>query len=217
MKVMNTTGVLLSMLALSTPLSAQDAPAQHDMQNMQMEGHGDGASKAHMDGMKQMSRDMSAEMTGDADIDFALMMIPHHQGAIDMAKVELQYGKAPGLRKLAEAIVAAQESEIAFLKGWLAKNGTGERPSAAHAQHMPAGMAYMEGMKTMDQRMNAEMSGDADRDFAVMMIPHHQGAIDMAKVQIEYGKDPELRKVSEGVIAAQESEIETLKTWLARQ
>ena len=70
-----------------------------------------------------MHKDMGAPLTGDADVDFVRGMIPHHQGAIDMAKVELQYGKDPALRKLAEDIVKAQESEIAMMKDWLSKRG----------------------------------------------------------------------------------------------
>jgi uncharacterized protein (DUF305 family) len=70
-----------------------------------------------------MDKGMKAPMTGDADKDFVMMMIPHHQGAIDMAKVELQYGKDPMLRKLAQDIIAAQEKEIADMKAWRAKNG----------------------------------------------------------------------------------------------
>jgi uncharacterized protein (DUF305 family) len=61
--------------------------------------------------------------TGKPDEDFVRMMIPHHQGAVDMAKVELEYGTDPELRQLASDIVAAQDKEIAQMKAWLAKNG----------------------------------------------------------------------------------------------
>ena len=69
---------------------------------------------------KMMMEMDSAPMTGDADKDFVAMMIPHHQGAIDMAKVELQYGKDEKLRAMAQAIVEAQEKEIAEMKAWQA-------------------------------------------------------------------------------------------------
>ncbi len=78
-------------------------------------------------GMKVMDRDMSAAaMTGDIDRDFAAMMIPHHQGAIDMAKAELRYGKDPVIRRLAQEILVDQESEIDAMLLWMSKNG---RPS----------------------------------------------------------------------------------------
>jgi uncharacterized protein (DUF305 family) len=81
------------------------------------------ASQAFAKANADMHAAMAIEYSGDADVDFARGMIPHHQGAIDMAKVVLEHGKDPELRKLAEEIVAAQEKEIAFMKEWLAKKG----------------------------------------------------------------------------------------------
>lgn len=78
------------------------------------------AQKAFVDAHQKMMGAMSKPMTGDADKDFAMMMIPHHQSAIDMAKVELQHGKDPKLQAMAETIVKAQEKEIAELKPWQA-------------------------------------------------------------------------------------------------
>jgi len=74
--------------------------------------------KAFTDANTKMHRAMSAKLTGNADRDFVQGMIPHHQGAIDMARVESQYGTDPELRKLAEDIIAAQEKEIALMKQW---------------------------------------------------------------------------------------------------
>jgi uncharacterized protein (DUF305 family) len=74
-------------------------------------------------GMKRMDRDMAAApMNGNVDHDFATMMLPHHQGAIDMAKAELSYGKDPVMRRLAQEILVDQQSEIDAMKLWLNKN-----------------------------------------------------------------------------------------------
>ncbi|WP_246340128.1 CopM family metallochaperone [Ancylobacter tetraedralis] len=80
------------------------------------------STQAFEEANARMHEGMAIPFTGNTDVDFARGMIPHHQGAIDMAKIELQSGKDPELRKLAEAIITAQESEIAFLKAWLARN-----------------------------------------------------------------------------------------------
>ncbi len=69
-----------------------------------------------------MHEAMEIDYTGNADVDFIRGMIPHHQGAVAMAKVVLEHGTDPQVRKLAEAVIAAQEAEIAWMQDWLVAN-----------------------------------------------------------------------------------------------
>lgn len=89
----------------------------------------DDAGQAYTQAMAKMHQAMMINPTGDADVDFVRGMIPHHQGAIDMARIQLKFGKDPELRKLSEAVIAAQEKEIAEMQAWLEKNA----PDAANA------------------------------------------------------------------------------------
>jgi uncharacterized protein (DUF305 family) len=120
-------------------------PSAHEpmmaMMHQGMQG-GDGHGPMHGDGMpgkvegdqspaslalrganEKMHRDMAITLTGDADVDFVRSMIPHHQGAIDMAKIVIAFGEDPEIRQLAESIIAAQEKEIAEMRAWLARKG----------------------------------------------------------------------------------------------
>jgi len=86
-------------------------------------GESNPATQAFKDGGDRMMKNMSAPpYTGNTDKDFVAHMIPHHQGAIDMAKVELKYGKDPDMKRLANNIIKAQNEEIAYMKKWQAKH-----------------------------------------------------------------------------------------------
>ena len=113
--LMMAAGMLLAVFLESVP--AQSEEMKHDMGAMGAQGPSTDGYKAAMD---KMHTDMMIEYSGNADVDFVRGMIPHHQGAIDMAKVELANGKDPEIRKLAEGVIAAQEAEIAKMQDWLA-------------------------------------------------------------------------------------------------
>jgi uncharacterized protein (DUF305 family) len=114
--------LLALVLLMAAPALVQQAIAQNSMQGMSAHAESP-ADKAMMAGMKKMQHEMmAAPVTGDADKDFVAMMIPHHEGAIEMAQVELQYGKDPDLRRMATAIIAAQNKEISEMMKWQASH-----------------------------------------------------------------------------------------------
>lgn len=81
----------------------------------------------------------------------------------------------------------------------------------------PADQDFAAGMTRMNNSMAAApMTGNADRDFVAMMLPHHQGAVAMAQTELKYGKDPEMRKLAHDIIAAQDKEISQMQHWQAK-
>jgi len=100
---------LMAALPLSLQAAAQDS-------NAEMKAYTD-ANQKMMDAMGAM------KPVGEADKDFVMMMMPHHQGAIDMAQIQLKYGKDPMLRQMAEQIIKSQQEEIDKMKKWQQEHG----------------------------------------------------------------------------------------------
>lgn len=129
-------------LAVVSALAAPAAWAQSDHQAMH---HGAPASdpfaRAMAAGMEKMMRDMRAGGgTGNPDVDFLAMMIPHHEGAVEMARLELVYGRDPLTRRLAQDIIASQTAEIGAMKNRIAILRNGEDPN-------PGGFPALEGTR----------------------------------------------------------------------
>ena len=168
--------------------------------------------KEYMDSMDDMHEDMmEGVQANDADVAFAKGMLPHHEGAVEMAEIQLKYGKDETMRKLATDIIAAQEAEIKQMENWLEANPDTEEQDYTKGMHK----AYLDSMKPMhDDMMQGVLSEDADMAFAKGMLPHHQGAVAMAEVQIKYGKDKQMRKLAQDIIDAQRSEIDLMQNWI---
>lgn len=117
-------GVLALAVAasLGSPLVAQTTD-HSTMDHSTMPMPGDDATAAYQKAMDSMMTGMMIPYSGNPDVDFIRGMIPHHQGAVDNARIVLQYGKDPEVLKFAQGVIDAQEAEIKWMTEWLAKNG----------------------------------------------------------------------------------------------
>ena len=193
-----------------------DAHAGHDMSES-----GDVVDEAQMtDMLKDYTKSMTSMhnemMVGmgynDPDTAFAKGMLGHHRGAVDMAKIELKYGTDKTMRKLAQDIIDSQQIEIDIMNKWLASHPDAPKPKP-NTEAMQE--AYAKGMNTMHSDMMLGIAEpEADMAFARGMLPHHIGAVDMAKVQLQYGTDEEMRKLAQDIIDAQQPEIALMQNWI---
>jgi uncharacterized protein (DUF305 family) len=137
---------------------------------------------------------------------FVAEMIPHHRSAVEMAEIANKRGRHTEIKQLADSIVATQNAEIERMQ-------TYERQLEDQGVEAgDLGMAEHE----MGRDMDAAMLRDAkpfDREFIDMMIPHHQGAIRMAHVELDKGESPELKRLAEDIVDAQSTEIDEMNTW----
>jgi uncharacterized protein (DUF305 family) len=146
----------------------------------------------------------------DADVTFAQNMIPHHQQAIDMAKLVDSHTERPELRQLADGIITSQGQEITQLQGWLRSWGKPATPEGmGHGgMQMPGIMSEADMSRLMDLQ-----DAKFDLVFVEMMAAHHQGAIDMAKTELEDGSLPEVKQFAQKVMDDQQKEVDQLKQW----
>lgn len=162
----------------------------------------------------------------DADVTFAQGMIPHHRQAVQMSELAVERTDTPEVLELSEEISSAQGPEIqtmtAFLEAWGAEvpedmeMGDMEGMDHGGSDGMDMDMEGMAGMMTPEQMTDLEGTEGADFDqmFLEMMIAHHEGAVEMAQVEIEAGDNPDAVSLAEDIIAAQESEIERMQDLL---
>jgi uncharacterized protein (DUF305 family) len=167
---------------------------------------------------KMMQKMKSMKMSGDPDHDFAMMMVEHHQGSIDMSEILLKSGKDDKIKAMAQGIVDKQRQEQTQLRSH-SKSGN-DQSHAAHNQGAGSSVGsfsaeMQQAMDGMDADMKSmKMSNDIDHDFASMMIPHHQSAIEMSDAILKHGKDQEIKQIAEKIKSDSEKEISELKTWL---
>jgi len=158
-------------------------------------------------GSKGMAKQMVMQNGEYSDKRFIDAMVPHHQGAIEMARVALGNAEHEEIKDLSRNIISTQQAEIEELKSIKQEEfGTSQVPMEMSPQQM-RGMGMM-----MNPRRLAQ-SKSFDKAFIDAMIPHHQSAIYMAQLANEKSKIPEIKELAENIVSAQKREIEQMKQW----
>ncbi len=108
------------------------------------------------------------------------------------------------MAKVTKAMTVTVAAAVLFSAYAVADSATGGK----------ADQAFKTAMMKMHQKMMVNYSGNADVDFVKSMIPHHQGSVDMAQIELQYGKDPEMQRLARQIVQAQETEIQQMQAWL---
>lgn len=161
--------------------------------------------KAVMDKMMQDMHSMT--MTEDPDHDFAMMMKSHHQGAIDMANIELAQGSDAELKQVAQKMITDAQKDMADLNSFLSSNQPSKK-SDFHKKMMDKMMASSSG--TMDH------GGNIDMEFAMMMEMHHQQGVDMSRDYLKTASAAQTKKVANNTIQSNSEDIKKLKAWQSK-
>jgi uncharacterized protein (DUF305 family) len=158
-------------------------------------------------GSNGMARQMVMENGKYSDKAFIDAMVPHHQGAIEMARVAFKNAEHAEIKELSRNITSSQQAEIEELKAIKKEEfGTSNVPMEMN----PEQMRSMGMMMDPQELANRE---PFDKAFIDAMIPHHQSAIEMAEVAYEKSKNPRIKELAENIMSAQKREIEQMKQW----
>ena len=178
-------------------------------ENMQGMDHGEMSGMESMDDnstdMGEMARQMVMPNGEYSDAALVDAMVPHHEGAVEMAEVALENAEHEEVRTLAREIIDGQQAEIERF-GQI-RDRLGGSPME--------GMSEEEMNRTMGMTDAQDLAGRRpfDKAFIDAMIPHHESAIEMANVALEVSEDPEILEIAQGIVDAQEREIEQMRTW----
>ncbi|HYF10147.1 MAG TPA: DUF305 domain-containing protein [Candidatus Paceibacterota bacterium] len=145
-------------------------------------------------------------MSRDIDQHFIAEMIPHHEGAIDMAKVALERSKRPEILSLAEGIIEAQEAENKNMRAWYEEWFGSAPPAGGMGMHMDGMAGDLEALRS---------ASNFDREFIEQMIPHHEMAITMARMLQASTERTEMQELADQIITSQTREIEMMRSWLS--
>lgn len=177
-----------------------------DDNNIELQKHDENRMMMKMHSM--MDTMMSTPMPGDPDHHFAKMMQLHHRGAINMADIVLAEGKDTTIKRIAQVMKGKQLQEIQELQTFLNSH-------TPHAENSEFNMKMEQSMEKMGRNADLQIiNGNADHDFASLMIFHHQSTIEMADLVIHYGHEPAIKNMAEMMKADQEMEIKELQQWL---
>ena len=189
--------------------SSSESAQEEESDNMQGMDHGEMSGMEGMDRASMSSEEAARQMVAPngeySDAAFVDSMVAHHEGAVEMAQVALENAEHEEIRTLAQDIVSAQRAEIELF-GEIREELGGEPAMEMSQEDMEGMMGNMDAGELANQR-------PFDRAFIDAMIPHHESAIAMANVALQESEDPEILRIAEDIVNAQELEISQMRAW----
>ncbi|MEV4733768.1 DUF305 domain-containing protein [Saccharopolyspora sp. NPDC049426] len=154
----------------------------------------------------------TAPAHNDVDAMFAQGMVPHHEQAVEMSRMAAQNAGSQQVKHLAARIEAAQGPEIDKLNGWLRDWNVQQSGHGEHGGHAMTGMMATDEMASLGQNKGPEF----DQKFLMLMIKHHEGAVAMARTEVEKGRFPDAQQMAREIMISQQSEIDSMRTMLTQ-